>query len=46
MNQVLEQENCQYRLFELQDEYDQMVILIYDTPEKAAQMKKFVDIHQ
>ena len=45
MNQVLEQENCQYRLFEIQDEYDQMVILIYDTPDKAAQMKEFVNIH-
>ena len=45
MNQVLEQENCQYRLYELQDEYDQMVILIYDAPEKAAQMKRFVDVH-
>ena len=43
MNQVLEQENCQYRLFEIQDPYDQMIILIYDTPGKAVQMKMFVD---
>ncbi|MBR2799642.1 MAG: hypothetical protein IKE04_01955 [Oscillospiraceae bacterium] len=45
MNQVLEQENCLYRLYEIQDVLDQMVILIYDTPEKAAQMKMLVDVH-
>ena len=45
MNQVLEKEHCPYRLCEIQDQYDQMVILIYDTDEKAAFMKQYIDVH-
>ncbi|MBQ7183980.1 MAG: hypothetical protein IJR97_08330 [Clostridia bacterium] len=45
INGVLDQEGCEHRIHEISDEYDQLVILIYDTPEKAAAMKKFIDIH-
>lgn len=42
MNQVLEKENCENRLHILTDKYDQMVIMIYDTTERAEAIRPFL----
>lgn len=43
MNQVLEKEGCQNRLHVLTDGYDQMVIMIYDTAQRAEAIRPYVE---
>ena len=42
MNQVLEKEGCEKQLHLVAGMMDQMVVLIYDTEEKAARLRELM----